>query len=152
MKRNINPKYPPLKKGCYVAHSDEKCTKLVKIPASDEMMKEFTPKIHYGYTWEADVLTILMESYMIDDAYIDCMSTKLDGSRWHSTILHMRGRCPYHGYPHQHNHWILINTKGFSTTRFMCHHEGLIIKDIEHALPFPGDGMKRLMIHEDDLY
>lgn len=41
-----------------------------------------------------------------------------------SRILYLRGDCFFCKRPHEHNHWVLINTDGFSTTRIRCHDTG----------------------------
>lgn len=32
----------------------------------------------------------------------------------------MSGTCPLHGIPHGSNHWVLINSPGYNTTRIQC--------------------------------
>lgn len=47
----------------------------------------------------------------------------------------MKGTCPIHGVPHGSNHWVLINSPGYNTTRIQCM-KTLEIKEV-HRMPLP---------------
>jgi len=44
-----------------------------------------------------------------------------------SRIVGMRGQCYVCRREHRNNHWVLINTPGFSTTRIRCHSTGEVV-------------------------
>lgn len=56
---------------------------------------------------------------------------KLDANvvRFHrgskSNIVYLGGDCFFCKRPHKSNHWVLINSPGFGTTRVRCHDTGL---------------------------
>lgn len=41
-----------------------------------------------------------------------------------SSIVYLRGDCFFHRREHERNHWVLINSPAFTTTRVRCHDTG----------------------------
>lgn len=49
------------------------------------------------------------------------------------TLWRMSGPCPIHGVVHSSNHWVLMNSPGYNTTRVQCMSDGSI-REL-HRLP-----------------
>lgn len=49
------------------------------------------------------------------------------------TLWRMSGQCPIHGVVHSSNHWVLMNSPGYNTTRVQCMSD-MSIREV-HRLP-----------------
>lgn len=93
--------------------------------------------------WQFAVLTILAEEYSVFDAKVDSIATENRGGKPHAISVNFKGTCPFHRYAHSQNRWALINTMGYSTTMFVCHHDRTR-KLIQHRLPIPLDAQEKV--------
>lgn len=110
---------------------------LPKQHASDEQMEAWVPSIlKKEFDWIIDVECILAEQYSVFDAQQYSDSTQVVAGKPHARSISFKGTCPLHRYPHSNNNWSLINTKGYNTTLFICHH-GNARRLIRDRLPFP---------------
>lgn len=110
---------------------------LAKKHASDEQMVAFAPVVlPHTMDWEQDVYCILAEDYCCFDAKLVGQSLQKQGNKVHARACNFKGTCPFHRYEHGSNHWSLINTIGYGTTMFVCHHDNTK-RLICHRLPFP---------------
>lgn len=124
-------------KRALVGNDTEQVKWLPKHLASDEAMFAYAPSIlKKEFTWQEDVECILAEQYSVFVPKLDSDSTQLKDGKAHARSLSFKGVCPFHGVIHSNNHWSLINTRGYNTTLFICHH-GNVRRLIQARLPFP---------------
>lgn len=140
MKRSCEQQFPPVKRTGAIAPEalpQMQPTTLARQPATDAQMAIWKPKLRPTPSdWEENVLCILAEEYSCWDARINHEGVApISGGRA-ARILSMRGKCPLCNYGHRNNHWVLINTTGYETTLFLCHHNNQR-RLIDHKLPFP---------------
>lgn len=81
-------------------------------------------------------MCILAEDYSVFDAKVLTVSHQKKEGKAHAVACNFAGVCPFHGYKHSANKWSLINTVGFNTTMFHCHHDETK-RVICHRLPIP---------------
>lgn len=145
MKRSLDGQFPPIKRAGARDATDVLLppplpqvnpSHLPKMRATDEEMSLWTPLTKRFLEWEENVLNVLAEDYSSFDAEIHHLSQITDDAGVYAQSVSFRGKCPLHGYRHHNNHWVLINTRGYSTTLFLCHHDHSR-RVIQCKLPFP---------------
>lgn len=110
---------------------------LEKHHATEEQMLEWCPKVlKKEFGWQEDVECILAECYSVFDAVVYSDSTQLKDGKAHARSIAFKGTCPFHGRVHSNNNWTLINTKGYSTTLFICHNSN-VRRLVRDRFPFP---------------
>lgn len=110
---------------------------LAKKHADEQQMLLFAPVVlAHTMDWEQDVYCILAEDYCCFDAKLDTSSLLKQNGKAHARALNFKGTCPFHRYAHGQNKWALINTVGYNTTLFLCHHDNTK-RLICHRIPFP---------------
>jgi len=74
------------------------------------------------------VATVFAERGVDNVTLVSTVAMRNGGTLWR-----MRGTCPIHGVIHHSNHWVLMNSPGYNTTRVQCMHDGSIRE--MHRLP-----------------
>lgn len=147
-KRHQDLKMPPLKKAretevdCPPALPQMQPSSLPQFPCQldvllnysaqiNQMVSKLSPKVLEILSAEcvSTVLLILCEQWNTQASLISVTQ------KWKTTILSFGGLCPLHRCIHGNNHWCLINTIGYNTTLFLCHHDSSR-RTITHRLPF----------------
>lgn len=144
MKRANGGQFPPIKRATPEATTvllppalpQLNPSTLRKMPATDEEMSMWTPLTRRFLDWEDNVLTVLAEDYSSFDAEVINLSSVNDDLGIYAMSISFKGKCPLHGYRHHSNHWCLINTRGYATTLFLCHHDRSR-RVIQAKFPFP---------------
>lgn len=110
----------PYPKQAYVAPVSNAGRWLLKHIADEAALMKWNPTpLQMGdHAWEESLYIILAEEYSCFDAKVVSVSNKKG-----ATAVNLSGVCPHHGYAHRSNHWALINTDGYDTTLFICHHD-----------------------------
>lgn len=112
---------------------------LPKKYATEEQLDAWKPSVlKKEFDWIIDVECVLAEDYSVFDAQQYSDSTQTVGGNAHARSISFKGTCPLHRTIHHSNNWSLINTKGYNTTLFICHH-GNARRLIRDRLPFPVD-------------
>lgn len=127
-------------------HQQLRAQWLSKCHAGEDLLDAWEPKLSGGFSrdWQEAVLAILVEEYSCADAKVQTVSIQkgsADAALAHAVSVNFTGRCPHHKREHTANKWTLINTSGYSTTMFICHHDATR-KLIQHRLPIPLDTSK----------